>query len=108
MGITAINNDPERATDPRKFNPDRYEGDKTTIGESAALADPSERDNFTFGAGRRICPGLHIAERSLFITMSSLLWAFNFEHATDEHGDQIPIEPEALTPGFVAAPQPYK
>src|ERR1700733_6302398 len=31
------------------------------------------------GAGRRLCPGIHLAERNLFIAMAKLLWAFSFE-----------------------------
>jgi hypothetical protein len=37
------------------------------------------RDHFAFGAGRRICPGYHVAERSFFIGFSRLLWAFDIQ-----------------------------
>lgn len=36
-----------------------------------------QRLHFTFGAGRRVCPGFHLAERNLFIAISRILWAFN-------------------------------
>ena len=46
--------------------------------EAAASADASKRDHFTFGGGRRICPGMHLAEKSMFLGISRLLWGFNF------------------------------
>ena len=32
-----------------------------------------------FGAGRRICPGMLVAEREIWLVISRLLWAFNME-----------------------------
>ena len=34
--------------------------------------------HFNFGVGRRECPGQHVAETSLFIIISRLLWAFDY------------------------------
>lgn len=30
-----------------------------------------------FGAGRRICPGMWVAEREIWLTVSRMLWAFD-------------------------------
>ena len=38
------------------------------------------------GAGRRLCPGIHLAERNLFAALAKLLWAFSFEKEVDENG----------------------
>lgn len=62
---------------PDEFDPGRYEGDALTSQQSAALADVARRDHFAFGAGRRICPGLHVAERSLGVAVMRILWAFD-------------------------------
>ncbi|KAH9481031.1 Cytochrome P450 monooxygenase virE [Psilocybe cubensis] len=43
-----------------------------------------DRDHWTFGAGRRICPGLPAAERELWLAISRLLWAFDFQALPDE------------------------
>ncbi|KAK3088937.1 hypothetical protein LTR53_019896, partial [Teratosphaeriaceae sp. CCFEE 6253] len=59
----AINMDPLRAPEPRKFDPDRYKDDRLNLYDSAVNPDAARRDQFTFGAGRRICPGMHVAER---------------------------------------------
>ncbi|RTE79885.1 hypothetical protein BHE90_005644 [Fusarium euwallaceae] len=108
INVWGINSDEKRAKNPREFNPSRYEGDFLSTGESAALADASKRDHFTFGAGRRICPGLHVAERSVFIGFSRLLWAFNINRPLDAFGNPLPIDPDAVTPGFIVSPVPFK
>lgn len=63
-------------------------GDTRTCAESAKLSDAMERDHWAFGAGRRICPGIVIAERELFLAISRILWAFTV-HA-------LPSEPISL------------
>jgi cytochrome P450 len=37
-----------------------------------------------FGAGRRICPGMWVAEREIWLAISRLIWAFDLE-ALPEH-----------------------
>lgn len=34
------------------------------------------RVTYTFGAGRRVCPGDQFAQNSLLVVLSKLLWAF--------------------------------
>ncbi|KAK5017381.1 hypothetical protein LTR60_001962, partial [Cryomyces antarcticus] len=106
--VWGIHMDPTRYPDPRRYDPERYEDDFQNAGDAASNPDASKRDHFTFGAGRRICPGMHVAERSLFLGISRLLWAFNFEPALDEQGREVPPDPEKLTQGFVCMPEPYK
>ncbi|KNG83645.1 putative O-methylsterigmatocystin oxidoreductase [Aspergillus nomiae NRRL 13137] len=73
----ALHFDPERYTDPDDFIPDRYLNHPLKAGVYAAHPDPYARDHFDFGAGRRICPGMHLAENSLFITIACIIWAFD-------------------------------
>lgn len=69
-------------------------------------ADPYERDHFTYGAGRRVCPGIHVAEKSLFLNISRILWAFNI---SKKKVDGKTIEPlNALVPGWMCIPQPFE
>ncbi|KAJ5482591.1 hypothetical protein N7475_001403 [Penicillium sp. IBT 31633x] len=72
----SIHMDPNRHSNPRSFDPSRYADDYQTANEAALNPNPSEYDQFVFGAGRRICQGMHIAERSLFLGISRMLWAF--------------------------------
>ncbi|KAH7146631.1 cytochrome P450 [Dactylonectria estremocensis] len=105
--VWGIHMDPERHTNPRQFNPDRYAEDYQSLADAAANKDASKRDQFTFGAGRRICPGIHVAERSLFLGMSRLLWAFDIEPSLDSDGKPILPDPDRLTQGFVCMPQEF-
>lgn len=105
--VWAINMDPKRHPDPRTFRPERYDGDTQSLADAAANPDASARDQFTFGAGRRICPGMHVAERSLFLGMSRFLWAFDVEPALDEHNNPILPDHNKLTQGFVCMPEEY-
>jgi hypothetical protein len=81
-----------------------------TAGEYAALPDVNARDHFSFGGGRRICPGMHVAERSIFLNLARLLWGFNVEHAKDENGNDIPVDAttEGLVPGALSNPKLFK
>ncbi|CEL03747.1 Putative Cytochrome P450 [Aspergillus calidoustus] len=105
--VWGIHMDPKRHPNPRKFNPDRYKDDKQSLGDAAANPDASKRDAFTFGAGRRICPGIHVAERSLFLGMSRILWAFDIRPALDESGKEIIPDKDRLTQGFVCMPEEF-
>lgn len=74
-------------------------------------ADYDTRDHYSYGAGRRFCTGIHLAERDMFIAMAMLLWAFNFEKPIDP-GTGLAMEPD-LSPdtgfieGLVACPAPF-
>jgi hypothetical protein len=81
-----------------------------TAAEAAAAADPNDRDHYSYGGGRRICPGMHIAERSLFIDIARLMWGFDVRHAKDESGHDIPVDAtfKGMLEGATATPRPFK
>jgi hypothetical protein len=107
LNVWAIHNDPRRYPNPRVFDPTRYTNDTQTAIESANNPDASMRDHFLFGAGRRFCQGTHIAERSLFLGYSRLLWAFDFKKALDEDGSPITPDAAELTEGGLVQPKPF-
>ncbi len=47
--------------------------------------------SLAFGAGKRICPGRHLADMTLFIVTASVLSVFNVTKARDENGHEIPV-----------------
>ncbi|KAK3392724.1 cytochrome P450 [Podospora didyma] len=106
--VWSINMDPKRHPEPRTFNPDRYMDDHLGLADSASNPDPTKRDQFTFGAGRRICPGIHVAERSLFLGVSRIIWAFDISPALDAEGKPILPDQEKLTQGFVCMPEEFQ
>jgi cytochrome P450 len=62
--------------------------DDLTCAESAKLSNVMDRDHWTFGAGRRICPGVVVAERELWLAISRILWTFTVH--------SLPLEPISL------------
>lgn len=105
--VWSIHMGPERHEDPRRFEPERYKDDFQSLGDAAANPDVTKRDQFTFGAGRRICSGIHVAERSLFLGVSRMLWGFNMTPALDADGKDIIPDQEKLTQGFVCMPEGF-
>ena len=71
------------------------------------VSDPYQRDHFTYGAGRRVCPGVHVAERSLYINIVRVLWGFDITKAKDLDGKVI--EPTTkMVRGFLSVPEPFE
>lgn len=50
---------------------------------------------------------MHIAERSLFLGISRMLWAFKFEKAEDDNSNEITPDISKLTGGLFVMPQPF-
>jgi cytochrome P450 len=91
------------------FNPDRYIGYTRLANDYAGSPDWEHRDHFGYGAGRRICPGIHLAERNMWRIAAKLLWAFEFSQAVDPQTKQpIPIDTDAYTPGTAQFPLPFQ
>ena len=61
----AIHYDEKRYPDPANFIPERYLDHKLPAADYIGIGDPYKRDHFTYGAGRRSCPGVHVAEKSM-------------------------------------------
>jgi hypothetical protein len=100
--------DPKRNPNPREFNPKRFEADLQSEHQSATNKDENTRQNWIFGAGRRMCQGMHIAERSLLMGVARMLWAFNFERPTDENENLIPVDIDDLVGGLTVQPRDFE
>jgi cytochrome P450 len=59
-----------------------------------------------FGFGRRICPGRHIADVSLFMTVVTLLSTVDIVRAKDGEGKEI-IPAVEVTSGTLSHPKPF-
>lgn len=56
---------PELYDEPEKFMPERFM-EYTTSMSAAANGKVSGRDHYSFGWGRRICPGVHLADMQIY------------------------------------------
>jgi hypothetical protein len=89
-----------------EFDPDRFATRTQLSPFYAASPDFAARDHYTYGAGRRICPGIHLAERTMCIAIAKLLWAFEFK---EKEGKPVDVHPlTGYTEGIVRAPVPFE
>jgi len=103
VNVWSILHDPAIFPDPEAFIPERF------LKDGQLNVDPSILDPATvaFGFGRRICPGRHLAENSLFIIVSSVLAAFNIAAPLDADGKPVELAGD-VTVGFLSYPVPFK
>ncbi|KAF4545865.1 Cytochrome p450 protein [Lasiodiplodia theobromae] len=100
----ALHYDATRYAEPEAFRPERYLAYPHKSGVYAAGADAEGRDHWSFGAGRRICSGMHLAENSLFITIAKIVWAFEI---APREGEGVDLSDEGFEPGVNTLPKPY-
>ena len=101
--------DPQGHSDPTSFIPERF-ANHTKLAPEYAAGDWESRDHYGYGAGRRICPGMHLAERNMFLSIAKLLWAFRFENGVREDGREAvnEMDPvEGYQQGFLYCAKPY-
>ncbi|KAH9958534.1 cytochrome P450 [Lactifluus volemus] len=55
-------------------------------------SDTKEEGHFTYGFGRRICLGRHVANNSTFIDIAMMLWASKISRKKDESGRLLPLD----------------
>lgn len=110
MNVWGLHHDESVFPNPDIFDPERYAGHTQLAAEYAASPDYEKRDHYGYGSGRRICPGIHLAERNLFLGVAKLLWAFSFEPNIDAEGREIPVDANSdtgYTEGFLVSPKPF-
>ena len=86
-----LNRDPEiYGADAAHFNPARHLDKEGNV--APGPPDTKEESHVTYGFGRRLCVGRHVANNSLFIDMAIMLWALNIERTVDETGKPTPLD----------------
>ncbi|KAI0278781.1 cytochrome P450 [Russula aff. rugulosa BPL654] len=98
----AILHDPVVYPEPDKFKPERFLNQDGTVRDDPMLS-------LVFGIGKRICPGRHLVESTIFIVASSILSVFNVTNAKDENGNDIPVKVAiAPDPGVIVHPDKFE
>lgn len=104
-----MQHDAKKFPNPDSFDPEHYAG-VTQLASELANGDWEKRDHYGYGSGRRLCPGIHLAERSLFLAIAKILWALNIEPGVDLENKVI--EPDvsndtAYSSGFLVCAEKY-
>ncbi|EIW84461.1 cytochrome P450 [Coniophora puteana RWD-64-598 SS2] len=79
--VWAISQNPERYPSPSSFKPERFFDNKGVLTDDIPT--------YAFGFGRRICPGRHFADNSLWIVIGRLLAGFTFESEYLQTGGEV-------------------
>ncbi|KAI7872656.1 cytochrome P450 [Spinellus fusiger] len=104
----SMHRNPDVYPDPEKFIPERFINDKSTF-HASAHGKPTERDQFNFGWGRRMCPGIYLAETEMFLTYVALWACCTIEPVLDSKGKPLYADIEGFVDnGLVLMPKPYK
>ncbi|KAF9466030.1 cytochrome P450 [Collybia nuda] len=96
-----ILHDPEIYPSPEEYRPDRWLRDGQI---NPDIPDPSIA---AFGYGRRICPGRHLSDSSLYAMVSLILSVYTIIPPADERGNPIHLRPKP-TSGLLSYPTPFK
>jgi len=101
--IDVLVKDPTLFDDPETFDPSRF----LTPHKPAGNWNGKVESDFTipFGFGRRVCPGMHVALQSTFISVARIFWAFDLLPA-DEGGIIDPTK--TLNRGTTREPAPFQ
>jgi len=96
----AMLHDETEYPEPFAFAPERW-----ILGDGER--EPLNPAKIAFGFGRRICPGKHLAEDSIYITIATILATLNVQKAKDAHGQ--PITPSGqYRQGVISHPEPFE
>ncbi|KAL5478386.1 hypothetical protein ACEPAI_2570 [Sanghuangporus weigelae] len=98
--VWAMLMDPKKYPEPDKFKPDCWL-------PPSGSKQPLQSNKIAFGFGRRICPGRHFAEDSVFLQVASILAVFDIQMAVDANDDPI-VPKEEYILAFIRKPMPFK
>ncbi|KAI0794561.1 cytochrome P450 [Fomes fomentarius] len=89
--------DPNTYPNPAAFSPERF------IGPGKQF-DPRK---YLFGYGRRICPGIHLADASMWLACVSILAVFDIVPPTTKDGKPV-IPAGEFQDGGISHPEPFE
>ncbi|KAK4545451.1 hypothetical protein LTR36_002801 [Oleoguttula mirabilis] len=101
----AIHREEALYPDPETFKPDRWLEPKYPTYREPLTQYPNLQNYSSFGFGRRICPGMHIAERSLNILVARIAWACDIKKKTGSDGKQVEVPLYDYVSGFNVQPK---
>lgn len=103
----AIHRDPSLYPEPETFQPSRWLEPGYPTYREPLTQYPNITNYSAFGFGRRICPGQHIAERSLNILVARIAWACDIAKKVGPDGREIDVPLYDYVSGFNVQPKPF-
>jgi cytochrome P450 len=103
----ALLHDPDMYPNPEQFMPERYLDRSPSSSTWSIRTDIRDPRDFCFGFGRRICPGIHIAEQSLSAMVATVLHTLSVDRSKDVNGNEIVPQPDAGS-GLISHPKPFE
>ncbi|KAI9319319.1 cytochrome P450 [Dichotomocladium elegans] len=106
--ILPIHMNPDIYPEPEKFLPERFLDNQKTM-MAAANGKLEERDHFLFGFGRRVCPGIHLAEVQMFNILVRIFARCTVEPCLDAQGTPLLPDLDAMRDcGVTVLPPHYR
>ncbi|KAI8342959.1 cytochrome P450 [Chlamydoabsidia padenii] len=87
--MAGMHMNPDFYPDPDTFKPERFM-DETRTMMAAANGKVGNRNHFSFGFGRRICPGIYMTEAELFYTCTKIFAYCVVALPLDASGNEVP------------------
>ena len=97
LNAWAIHHDEERYGDFDVFRPERF----------LDPAEANQQAHYSFGAGRRMCAGVHLANRELYVAFCKLIHFFRIVPGDDAY-DIDPATACANPRGLSSTPKPFQ
>lgn len=97
--VWAMLQDPQDYPNPETFTPERF------IKDGDINPDVLDPMRLAFGFGRRVCPGRHLSNGSLFMTVACALHTFNISPAMDGKGKPVNLDGVSIKTGLVSGPE---
>ncbi|KAG6918154.1 hypothetical protein DXG01_016139 [Tephrocybe rancida] len=97
--VRAMTHDETIYPQPNSFMPERFFDEKGKLNDDDTV--------LSFGFGRRICPGRHMASSTIWLLISTTLATFDIRKAKDEQGKEIHVD-EAFSNGLVCHKLPFR
>ncbi|TXT10885.1 hypothetical protein VHUM_01636 [Vanrija humicola] len=97
LNTWAVHHDPQRYGDVDVFRPERFLHEKEEGGHAL---------HYSFGVGRRMCAGSHLANKEMYAAFTKLVYFFKLEY--DEDYDIDPVNATHNPYGLASVPNRFK
>ena len=105
LNTWGLHHDPSQLPDPLIFEFTRHADKPLRALNYAISSDCASRDHYGYSSGRRICSGIYLAERNLWLAMAKLLWAFEFK---ENMRAPVDVDPSTgCSEGFLTCAKPF-